>query len=261
MGKEFVEYKGKTIHCSASTICSCLTDYAKDYIKNDNEKIVNIDTRIRDAVLVDAINYLGIQTFCDFGLYTYDLYDNRKRDAYVEPQALLTATTNYYATYIFNEGITDSVLRNSHMNEVKEKFDANDGATVLLDFINYIAKINDFDRTFTMKDLYAKYQKQHHKIELKELKEFLELSGNYSQKLQRGETVDDILDDIIRQNDFYEFKLLRKTNLEEVPAWKKRDVDKKLDALTYAYAKLDDEARVGTDNEIIKTRIKEMSKR
>ena len=49
------------------------------------------------------------------------------------------------------------------MNEVKEKFDANDGATVLLDFINYIAKINDFDRTFTMKDLYAKYQKQHHK--------------------------------------------------------------------------------------------------
>lgn len=131
MGKEFVEYQGETIHCSASTICSCLTDYAKDYIKNDNEKIANIDTKIRDAVLVDAINYLGGQAFFGFGLYTYDLYDNRKRDTYVEPQALLTMTTNYYATYIFNEGITKSVLRNNHMNEVKEEFDANDGAIVL----------------------------------------------------------------------------------------------------------------------------------
>lgn len=259
MGKEFVEYQGETIHCSASTICSCLTDYAKDYIKNDNEKIANIDTKIRDAVLVDAINYLDGQAFFGFGLYTYDLYDNRKRDTYVEPQALLTMTTNYYATYIFNEGITKSVLRNNHMNEVKEEFDANDGAIVLLDFINYIAKVNDFDRTFTMKDLYDKYQKQHHKIELKELKRFLELSGSYTQRLQTGETVDAILDDIKRKNDIYEFKLLRKTELEEIPWWKKKDINKELDALTYAYAKLDDENRVETDNEIIKDKIKEMS--
>ena len=259
MGKEFVEYQGETIHCSASTICFCLTDYAKDYIKNDNEKIANIDTKIRDAVLVDAINYLGAQAWCDFGLHTYGLYDDRKRDAYVEPQALLTATTNYYATYIFNYGITESVLRNNHMNEVKEEFDANDGAIVLLDFINYIAKVNDFDRTFTMKDLYDKYQKQHHKIELKELKRFLELSGSYTQRLQTGETVDAILDDIKRKNDIYEFKLLRKTELEEIPYWKKKDINKELDALTYAYAKLDDENRVETDNEIIKDKIKEMS--
>ena len=251
MGKEFVEYQGETIHCSASTICSCLTDYAKDYIKNDNEKIANIDTKIRDAVLVDAINYLGGQAFFGFGLYTYDLYDNRKRDTYVEPQALLTMTTNYYATYIFNEGITKSVLRNNHMNEVKEEFDANDGAIVLLDFINYIAKVNDFDRTFTMKDLYDKYQKQHHKIELKELKRFLELSGSYTQRLQIGETVDAILDDIKRKNDIYEFKLLRKTELEEIPWWKKKDINKELDALTYAYAKLDDENRVETDNRLL----------
>lgn len=258
MGKEFVEYQGETIHCSASTICFCLTNYAKDYIKNDNEKIANVDTKIRDAVLVDAINYLGAQACCDFGLYTYDLYGDRKRDAYVEPQALLTTTTNYYATYIFNEGITKSVLRNNHMNEVKEEFDANDGAIVLLDFINYIAKINNFDRTFTMKDLYDKYLKQHHKIELKELKRFLELSGNYTQRLQTGETVNNIVDDILRKNNIYEFKLLRKTNLDEVPSWKKRDIDKDLYALTYAYAKLDDD-KLETDNEIIKDKIKEMS--
>lgn len=159
----------------------------------------------------------------------------------------------------FNEGITKSVLRNNHMNEVKEEFDANDGAIVLLDFINYIAKVNDFDRTFTMKDLYDKYQKQHHKIELKELKRFLELSGSYTQRLQTGETVDAILDDIKRKNDIYEFKLLRKTELEEIPWWKKKDINKELDALTYAYAKLDDENRVETDNEIIKDKIKEMS--
>ena len=100
MGKEFVEYNEKTLHCSTSTVCYCLTNYVKDYIKNDNEKIANIDTKIRDAVLVDAINYLGSQAWCDFGLYTCDLYDNRKHDAYVEPQALLSAITNYYANYI-----------------------------------------------------------------------------------------------------------------------------------------------------------------
>ena len=110
-----------------------------------------------------------------------------------------------------------------------------------------------------MKDLYDKYQKQHHKIELKELKRFLELSGSYTQRLQIGETVDAILDDIKRKNDIYEFKLLRKTELEEIPWWKKKDINKELDALTYAYAKLDDENRVETDNEIIKDKIKEMS--
>ena len=34
MGKEFVEYNEKTLHCSTSTVCYCLTNYAKDYIKN-----------------------------------------------------------------------------------------------------------------------------------------------------------------------------------------------------------------------------------
>ena len=253
MGKEFIEYQEKTLHCSTSTVCYCLTNYAKDYIKNDNEKIVNIDTKIRDAILVDAINYLGSQAWCDFGLYTCDLYDNRKRDAYVEPQALLSAITNYYANYIFDEGITKSVLRNNHMNEVKKEFDVNDGAIVLLDFINYIAKINDFDRTFTMKDLYDKYLKLHHKMELKELKRFLELSGNYTQRLQNGETVDNILDTIKEKNGV--------SDLEKVSSWQKVLIDDELYVLTYAYAKLDDETKLETDNEVINAKIKEMSKR
>ena len=253
MGKEFIEYQEKTLHCSTSTVCYCLTNYAKDYIKNDNEKIVNIDTKIRDAVLVDAINYLGSQAWCDFGLYTCDLYDNRKRDAYVEPQALLSAITNYYANYIFDEGITKSVLRNNHMNEVKKEFDVNDGAIVLLDFINYIAKINDFDRTFTMKDLYDKYLKLHHKMELKELKRFLEFSGNYTQRLQRGETVDNILDTIKEKNGV--------SSLEKVSSWQKVLIDDELYVLTYAYAKLGDETKLETDNEVIDAKIKEMSKR
>ena len=253
MGKEFIDYQEKTLHCSTSTVCYCLTNYAKDYIKNDNEKIVNIDTKIRDAVLVDAINYLGSQAWCDFGLYTCDLYDNRKRDAYVEPQALLSAITNYYANYIFDEGITKSVLRNNHMNEVKKEFDANNGAIVLLDFINYIAKINDFDRTFTMKDLYDKYLKLHHKMELKELKRFLELSGNYTQRLQNGETVDNILDTIKEKNGV--------SSLEKVSSWQKVLIDDELYVLTYAYAKLDDETKLETDNEVINAKIKEMSKR
>jgi len=55
-----------------------------------------------------------------------------------------------------------------------------------------------------------------------------------------------------------DFSILKREKFEELL---NRDLTEELDALAYAYAKLDDEARVETDNEIIKTRIKEMSKR
>ena len=97
MGKDFVEYHSENgrIPYSASTLCFCLTQYAKDYI-NENRKITtNIDKKVRDAVLVDAINYMGVQGCCDFALCTKDLYDTQKLREKVEPQCLITTMINH----------------------------------------------------------------------------------------------------------------------------------------------------------------------
>lgn len=169
MRKEFVEYHNEngTIPYSASTICFCLTQYAKDYIKENRKIISKVDTKVRDAVLVDAINYLGVQGWCIFALYTHDLYDEIRHDEVVDPQCLLSAIPNHYANYIFSEGASVSVLRNNHMNKCVEPFNENDGALVLVDFINYIAQRNDFDRTFTIQELYERAQNQQHNIKMK----------------------------------------------------------------------------------------------
>lgn len=162
MGKEFVEYTSENgrVPYSASQICVCLTQYAKDYILENCKSISDIDKKVRDAVLVDAINYLGFKGGCDFALYTQDLYDVEEHEKEVDTQSLLTVISNHYAYYMFNQDIAESVLRHNYMNECTEKFDANDGIIVLLDFINYIAKRNDYDKKFTNEELYEKFKVQ-----------------------------------------------------------------------------------------------------
>ena len=59
MGKEFVEYKSENgrFHFGASTLCCCLTQYAKEYITVNRTYTRNVKSVVRDAVLVDLINY------------------------------------------------------------------------------------------------------------------------------------------------------------------------------------------------------------
>ena len=203
MGKEFVEYQSENgrMPYSASHICFCLTQYAKDYISENRRIISNVDKKVRDAVLVDAINYLGFQGCCDFALYTKDLYDAEKHENEVNPQCLLTALVNHLAYYMFNEGIVESVLKNNHMNDCTDQFDANDGAIVLLNFKNYIAKRNGYDRKFTIGELYEKFKVQKHIIELNQLKKFLELTGQYNEQLAIGKSIDAIFTSMAHKHD------------------------------------------------------------
>ena len=241
MGKEFIEYHSENglIPYSASNICFCLTQYAKDYIAEKNNIFSIVDKKVRDAVLVDAINYLGMVGYIDFALYTQDLYDEEKYYDKVEAQCLLTVLVNHYASYIFNEDMVESVLTNNHMNECTEKFNANDGATVLLDFINYIAKRNDYDRIFTIEELYEKFKVQKEKRELNQLKNFLRLSGQYSQKLTSGQSIEEIF-----SNDL-------EYNLQEM--------EEQIYAMSYAYAKQKPNEK--SQIKVINKRILEMKKR
>lgn len=272
MGKEFIEFHSENgrISYSASTLCFCLTQYAREYIAGERKIISKIDTKVRDAVLVDAINYLGAQGCCDFALYTKDLYGSRRDEEYVDPQCLLTAVSNHYAYYIFNNDIVESVLRNNHMNSCTEKFDVNDGAIVLLDFINYIAKRNDYDRTFTIRDLYEKAQKQKHNRKLNELKSFLELTSVYGKRLQNGEDIDLIFNKMAREHDlkyvseneeyYYTDKIRRRVGQSQMFSWDRIDVEKEIYAMAYAYGKMENNDQNKPQTEIIRKKIREMKK-
>lgn len=270
MGKEFIEYHSENgkIPYSATTLLFCLTQYAKDYVKENREITSNVDKNVRDAVLVDAINYLGIQGFCDFALYTKNLYDDRKYEEDVDAQCLLTTVVNHYAYYMFDQGIVESVLRNNHMNDCNEPFDANDGAIVLLDFINYISKRNDFDRTFTIKELYEKFKVQQHKNEMKQLKNFLELTGKYSQELVSGHNVDDIFQSMaqehhlkyIAQDGTYHYTDKFRDVLNQLYFFNKKEIEAEIYAMAYAYGKMNEESKQPPQTEIINEKILEMKR-
>lgn len=271
MGKEFIEYNSENgkIPYSASHLCFCLTQYAKDYISENREVVSKINRKVRDAVLVDAINYLGIQGGCAFALYTQDLYDSKKHEEEVNPQCLLTAIVNHYAYYIFNQDIVESVLRNNHMNKCTEKFDANDGAIVLLDFINYIAKRNSYDRKFTINELYEKFKVQKHNCELNQLKKFLELTGQYNEKLANGESIDSIFESMahkhnlkyIAEDGTYHYTDIIKNRVgrSKMYSWDAEEVDEEIYAMAYAYDKF--KTNEQSQIQIIDKKVLEMKKR
>lgn len=270
MSKEFIEYYSEDgrIPYSASTLCFCLTQYAKDYIASERKLISKVDTKVRDAVLVDAINFLGMQGGIDFALYTKDLYDGTIEEEYVDAQCILTAIPNHYAIYIFNEGIVESVLRNNHMNECNEQFDVNDGVIVLLDFINYISERNEYDRMFTISELYEKAQRQNHDIELKDLKSFINLSNVYRERLQNGENIDSIFNEMAKEHElkyisrrgiyYYTDKIKERVMQRQMFFWDKEKVEREIYAMAYAYAKFNLNKKEKPQTEIIRKKIREM---
>ena len=59
MGKDFIEYNDKVIEYDGYSICEVVAQYAKDYIQYDNDFIYDVDNEVRDAVLVNIVNYLS----------------------------------------------------------------------------------------------------------------------------------------------------------------------------------------------------------
>lgn len=261
MGKEFVEYDGNDGRISysvAPTLCFCLTQHARNYIAQNRKIIANIDKNVRDAVLVDAINYLGLCGCCDFALYTHDLYSDRVEKEKTDGQYLLNVVQNYYATYIFQYGMVESVLRNNHMNDCTEKFDANDGSIVLVDFINYLAQVYGYDRTFTIKDLYEKFKVLEYKDDIRKLNDFLEKAFKYSEKLADGESINKIFSDMAKEHNLIN---ITENKLRKMHPWIREEVEEEIYAMSYAYGKMFNDVKETPQIKIINKKIREMKKR
>ena len=273
MGKEFIEYRSDTgrMPYSAHTVCCCLTQYVRNYIATSRSKIANIDEEVRDAVLVDAINYLASQVGVDFGLSTELLHSSRVDKETVDGQCLLTLVQNFYSMYIFQHGIVKSVWINRYMNDCKDKIDANDGARVLVDFINYLAEVNDYDRKFTMNDLYEKFRKFEHDNEMNILKEFLEKVSKYSERLANGESIDTIYSDVAREHNLkyisedgtyhYTDIIRKRAGRSEMRPWDARRVEEEIYAMAYAYGKMAKSIEAEPQTKIIIKKILEMQEK
>lgn len=271
MEREFIEYYSENgrIPYSASTLCFCLTGYAKNYVLENRKATSNIDKNVKDAVLVDAINYLGAQGGCDFALYTEGLYNEREIKEKVDSQCLLTVIVNRYTHYMFKEGIVESVLRNNHMNECTEEFSFDDGATILIDFINYIAEKNGYCRKFTIVELYERFKTHQKEKEMKKLKQFLELTREYSEKLLLGQSIDTIFESMSRKHRLkyiaedgtyhYTDRVAKRLGHSKMPSWVVNEVEKHIYAMTYAYAKISEVYDMKpSQNEVINQKIIEM---
>ena len=269
MGKEFKQNENDKQTYRISAICNTLTSYAKDYINQDKKQISNHESRIRNAVLVDAINYLGIINGCEFDLCTKNLYSGKKYPKKVDGFYLLSFMTNYYANYIFNQDMVESVLINCYTNSCREQFNQNDGALVLIDFINFISKKNGFDKVFTLKELYEKAQIKKHNEQLEQLKSFLIKAGMYYERMQNGEDVNSIYENIriacnlkcVTQDGryYYSSELAQEYGRKEMFIWDKNIAENEICALAYAYAKMYNNQV--SNISIINQKIKEMSKR
>lgn len=248
MKKEFIEYEGNTVPYRASEICFCLSDYARRYILENRDVIKNIDTNVRDAVLVDLINYLGTIGCIDFGIYTKDLYEDKEVKVNVDDRCLLSGIYKNLSYYLFYGNAIESIKLNNHMNSCKEKINFNDLAFVVADFINYIFEVNDYERKLTLFEMKTFADEIAHNIEMNKLKEFLISTNEFNDLLVKGEDVVKLYRNIssqnkldyIDKNDVYHYvsDVAKKLGRSEMFSCDIVPVREKLYAMMYAYGKI-----------------------
>ena len=236
MNKEFIISKkeNKQIPYTFSTLCNCLKEYAKNYVKNGNSLTKNIAINIRDNILIDSINYIATQACCDISLGTKELYYKGNANEYMLSNNIIKVLETFYAEYIFDDG-------NCLENELEPPI-------VIIDFINYILKISNKDRIVTISELYEIYRHEKHKKELSQLKDFIELTDKYRNMLINGENVNSLLTDIKDKHQIsyideigayhYNDRMQRKINVTEVPTWKIKEINRDIYGLAYAYSKM-----------------------
>ena len=132
----------ESISYSARELGYCLMQYARNYVKTKQYKDIVVSNEIRDAVLVDSINYIGLKHGLDFAFYTSDLYWEEVETVEsktIESNLLLSIMIHFFYKYI-GSNIPASVIRNRHMNELQQNQEVEefDSVAILADFMNYI---------------------------------------------------------------------------------------------------------------------------
>ena len=236
MKEEFIiSKKGNVkITYTAFTLCNCLRQSIKNYLKNENNLTKNINPEVRDNILAGSINYIGIETCCDICVNPKELHIEGINDEFIFSKNIMEVIEKFYAEYVFEE--------NKHSKNIIEIL------LVVTDFLNYISKISNYAKIITTKKLFEIYKKQKHQNELSQLKHFIESTDTYRSRLINGEDINSILMDIKDKHQIsydsedgvyhYNDKMQRKAGATIVPTWKAKEIDADICGLSYAYAKI-----------------------
>ena len=236
-----------------------LLNFTIDYIKEDSPNISNISVLVKEAVLMDPLNIIGY-FYEDFT--TKDLHSLESCYYPFNKEGFLKYVVVNYAYYMYDVDIVKSVLEHYKNHLCRMEFNPNDGIKVLVDFLNYIVKRCGYDHTFTPYELYVINEYAKYKREMKQLKEFLIKTGEYSKKLANDENINDIFDELINKLNLIYDAENNSLHNKVVPEAKSlvfiSGVDEELDALAYAYAKDDKVKNEMPENELIRKCLIEM---
>lgn len=248
MKKEFVEYEGKTIPYRASEICFCLSDYAKSYILENRNVIKNIDNDVRDAVLVDLINYLGMIGCIDFGIYSKDLYEKQDKQYFVDSQCLISGIYKNLSYYLYYTNPSNSIKLNNHMNKCKREVSFEEISFIVSDFLNYLFEVNDYERVLSLFEMKNIADEMKHNIEMNKLREFLISTEEFNDVLLKGENIVKLYRNVSSQNKLnyidkngvyhYIPSVAKKLGRSEMFSWDIVPVKEKLYSMMYAYGKI-----------------------
>ena len=249
---------------SCDLICESIADYAALYVEEERKVTKNINPRLVDAVLVDAINYMATEQYSDFYVEATDLYEYRY-NCVDDSQFLLNELLYWYPLYLFDQDVVYSV-RNSELTEFKKKFNKDDAVLIIVDFLNFIASNNNYDRVFTASDLYNRYKEFAHIREMNQLRNFLESTDEFTRRLNGGQNIEKLYERVAGRNNlkkvsnngvyYYTDDVAPRKGDQFMNEWDAAQVDKELCSLAYAYAKMTGKEEAGIKG--IDLKIKEM---
>ena len=178
-------------YTEAVSICFCLSTYASNYIKEERTNIEDINNNVRDAVVVDAINYIGRQYGFEFGLPTQYLYSGIDDDEKVDNIRLLNVMLDKFEKYLLEENIEESILEHQDLNNCKFGLEEENAKIVLFDFMDYVSNINGYDIQEDLEIINKKMikEKYHDKDSIVKI----------LQRLESGETPEEIYEQFLEE--------------------------------------------------------------
>lgn len=141
-----------------------VVDYASFYVRQDRKLTKSVSKADKGNILISAINFIALVDNC---FLFADNDDLRKGTGYFCD----TVDTDLLFSNIFDGA--SNYLFNSEMVSNDDNF--NNCILVLVDFINYMANLFDYDRVFTAQDLLDRQ----HEIDMENLKDFLKETEYY----------------------------------------------------------------------------------
>ena len=149
-----------------------VVDYASFYVRQDRKLTKSVSKADKGNILISAINFIALVDNCFLFADINDLRNGTGRFCdTVDDTQLFSNVFDGFASYLFDSEFISTVKENNLNNCI----------LVLVDFINYMADLFDYDRVFTAQDL----KDRQYKIDMANLKDFLKEAEYYYLKFYK----------------------------------------------------------------------------